>query len=292
MKLYLTFDIGGTDVKYGIIDNNFNFIFKDTFPSKGNVDGNLILDDIVNISNELRNIHKIEGISVSSAGVINSNTGEVLSATNSIRNYTGINVINYLEEKLNLPITILNDVNSMALCEATIGSGKSFRRISALTIGTGIGGSIVLDKEIYEGVSYSAGEFGLMIINGAPYEENASLSSLVKYAKLKVDPNIKNGIDVFNAYDKGYYQAKMIVNNFYDTLAVGIVNIIYVTNPDVVILGGGITNRIQFLEELMPYIQKYLRQWEMKNTLIKIAKFKNDAGMIGALIHHLNKFNI
>ena len=288
MKLYLTFDIGGTDIKYSVIDKNFNFILKDSFPSKGNVGAEYMLKDITNITKGIIQKYDIKGIAISSAGVINSKTGLVLSATNSIKNYTGINLITYFNNLFSLPISIENDVNCMGLCEATIGTGLAYNSVTALTIGTGVGGSIVINKEVLNGSSFSAGEFGLMIINGAPYEANASLSALVKNAQDKVDPLIKDGIDVFNYYDKGYYQAKMVVNHFYDSLAIGIVNIIYVTNPEIVILGGGITNREEFLEELMPHIKKYLRKWEMENTKIAIAKHKNDAGMIGALIHHLN----
>ena len=290
MEKFLTFDIGGTDLKYGILNSDYSFEYKNSIPSKGNISGQLILEDIVQISKKLKAKYNVKGLAISSAGVINSKTGLVLSATNSIKNYTGINIISFLEHELQIPVTVENDVNCMALCEATMGAGKDYNNLIALTIGTGIGGSVVINKQILHGNSFSTGEFGLMIINGAPYEENASMASLVKNAINKLDPNIKNGIEVFEQFDKGYYQAKMIVNNFYDSLAIGIVNIVYVTNPEIVILGGGITNRSLFLDELTPHIQKYLRKWEMENTKFAIAQYKNDAGMLGALVHHFNIF--
>ena len=111
------------EIKYGVITEDYTILIKGSFPSKGTLGGKYILDDIILKASEL-NSYKPQGIAISSAGVVNSITGEILSATNTIVDYIGMNVIEYIQERTNLPVSILNDVNSMALCESTLGAVK------------------------------------------------------------------------------------------------------------------------------------------------------------------------
>ncbi|MGI6781334.1 MAG: ROK family protein [Acholeplasmataceae bacterium] len=289
MKYIFTVDIGGTEIKYGVIDSSSNLIYKDKMPSKGSIGGKFILDDVIEKFNLLSKKYSFLGISVSSGGVINSKTGEVLSATGSIKDYVGVNIINYLNEKLNVPVSVLNDVNSMALCESFYGAGKNLDSMIALTIGTGIGGAIIINGNLVEGSAYSAGEFGLMKIESEIYEEIASTSSLVKFAKREI-PSINNGLDVFKYYDEGHQDIIKVVNKFYDNLAIGIANLIYAFNPSAVIIGGGISGREKFIDELNEHLRNKLSSYMISHTKIKAAKFKNDAGMIGAYVHFLKQY--
>ena len=148
MKNYLAFDIGGTEIKYGVINEDYAIIIKGSFPSKGPIGGTYILDDIISKASELKSYNPA-GIAISSAGVVNSVTGEILSATNTIVDYIGMNVIQYINQRTNLPVSILNDVNSMALCESTLGAVKGAKIAIALTVGTGIGGSIIINNRVF-----------------------------------------------------------------------------------------------------------------------------------------------
>lgn len=289
MKYIFTVDIGGTEIKYGVIDFSGKLIYKNKMPSKGPLGGKFILDDIVDTFNSLSLKYPFLGVSISSGGVINSTTGEVLSATGSIKDYIGMNIITYLNERLNVPISALNDVNAMALCESSYGSGKNFKSMIALTIGTGIGGAILINGELIEGGAFSAGEFGLMQIESNIYEEVAATSSLVREAKKKI-PTIKNGVDVFNYYDKKHPIIIEVVNKFYNYLSIGIANLIYSFNPDIVVIGGGISERKTFISELKEHLKNKLSEYMISHTEIKAAKFKNDAGMIGAYVHFLRKY--
>lgn len=282
---YLTFDIGGTDVKYGVITSDFNFLFKDSFPTNAHLGATSIL---IEITKKAKQLFKFDpkGIAISSGGAINSKTGLVLGATDSIPNYIGINVKDYLENALNLPTTILNDVNSVGLAEATLGAGKDYQNCLALALGTGIGGSIVFNGKLFEGTNYAAAEFGSMIIEGEVWEKTSSTKALVDI--IKKEKPIKNGLELFDLYDNNDTYVIKEVNAFYKRLAIGIANLLYAFNPDVLVIGGGISNRKTFLNELKIYLDPLVKNTLNEKIAIKIAQFKNDAGMIGALIHHLN----
>lgn len=290
MRHFFVFDIGGTDIKYGVITQSGELVFKSMMPSRGAQGGRLILEDIITTVHQLKATYAGQGIAISSAGVINSKTGEVLSATNAILDFIGLNIIEILESALNLPVSVMNDVNSMALCEYHLGAGQHASSMIALTVGTGIGGAIVLNGQLIEGNGFSAGEFGLMQIEGEIYEQIAATSSLVRAAKQQINASIENGVAVFKLFDEGHPIAKQIVHQFYQNLSIGIANIAYAFNPEVIVIGGGITARPSFIEELNAYVYPRLSDHLCQYTRIQAAKFKNDAGMIGAFYHFLNRY--
>ncbi|HKL60805.1 MAG TPA: ROK family protein [Acholeplasma sp.] len=290
MNHFLVFDIGGTEIKYGVINQLGKLVFKSKMPSRGPQGGKYILDDIVTTSKALIPEYNPQGIAVSSAGVINSNTGEVLSATNTIINYIGMNVVDYLGSRLDLPVSIMNDVNSMALCETNLGAAKGSKFTVALTIGTGIGGAIVVNNQLIEGIGYNAGEFGLMKVESDNFETIAATSALVRNAQIIFGNQIQNGIDVFELYDQQNEDAIKLVNDFYFNLSEGIANLTFAFNPDVIVIGGGITGRPTFVDELSTHVMNRLTPHLRKYTTIKAAHYKNDAGMIGAFFHFINLF--
>jgi predicted NBD/HSP70 family sugar kinase len=291
MKNYLTFDIGGTEIKYGVITEDYTILIKGSFPSKGTLGGKYILDDIILKASEL-NSYKPQGIAISSAGVVNSITGEILSATNTIVDYIGMNVIEYIQERTNLPVSILNDVNSMALCESTLGAVKDAKIAIALTIGTGIGGSIIINNRVFEGAGFNAGEFGLMKINELSFESLASTSALVSSVQKAFDASVENGVEVFKLYDNNEPEVVKQVHLFFDYLSTGIANLSYAFNPDVIVIGGGITARDSLISEIYAYLEPKLTAHLRKYTKLSAAKFRNDAGMIGAFIHFKNSHDL
>lgn len=290
MKNFMVFDIGGTEIKYGVISEDTTFLYKNKMASRGAISGKLILDDIIEVAKPLIEKYSPVGIAVSSAGVINSDTGEVLSATNTIVDYIGMNVVNYLNEALNLPVSVMNDVKCMALCEANIGAGKGSSFMIALTIGTGIGGSIVLNSNLINGSGYAAGEFGLMSMGNKTFEEIAATSILVQNAKEVFGDKIQNGVDVFKLYDEKDIAAIKLVDDFYENLSVGISNLIYALNPETVVIGGGVTGRPTFINELQDKVFEKLTPHLQKNTKLYQAYHKNDAGMLGAYQNFLTKY--
>lgn len=290
MKTYLAFDIGGTDLKYGVINNDQEIIYHSKTKTDAHLGGKSILDKIIKLSLPLIETYKPSGIAVSTAGVVNSDTGLILDATNAIPNYIGINVIDYLQSQLNLPVSIENDVNCMCLCEAHLGVSRNSNHFVALTIGTGIGGAIYTNNRILSGTSYSAGEIGMMTIEGNVFENIASTRALVNKVQASLpELNIKNGVDVYKLYDDNHPIVRKIVEEFYRILGIGIANLVYVLNPEYVVIGGGITERATFVEELTKYIEPRLTDYLKSKTKIVAASYKNNAGMMGAYLNFISR---
>lgn len=290
MKYYLTLDIGGTDLKYGVITNDLNLVYKNIIPTEGHLGANHLIGKIKNIFKTLSNDYLLEGISISTTGGID-NSNNVLFENLSIKDYHGLNFSEALKS-LNVDILVENDVNSMGMAEISFLDNKNLDCVLTMTVGTGIGGAIFFNNKLFKGFKYTAGEIGKNYLSpdGKTYENLASVSELVKSAQ-KLNPNIKNGLDVFNLYDQNDLEIKAIVHKFYNNLAYGIANIIYTLNPNQIIIGGGITNRgNKFLEELKFHLKDKLVSYLFENLNLSLAKNKNDAGMIGAFIHFKNKF--
>ncbi|CCV64513.1 ROK family protein [Alteracholeplasma palmae J233] len=290
MNLYLTFDIGGTDLKYGIITENETLLFQSITKTNGDLGSKVLIEKLKSIFQNLSTEYNIKGIAISTTSSINTQTTEVLTPSISIKNYLGLNFRDALKD-LNLPISVQNDVKCMILCEKDFLPENKYKNILAITYGTGIGSALIIDNHLYHGFLYSAGECGKMMMYNSTYEGLASTNSLVKFAK-KVYPHIQNGIDVFSLYDINDEKIVPIVNKFYDNLTTGLANMIYILNPDHIIIGGGITNRgTQFLNEVYSALEPKLWDYFKGKISISLAKTKNNAGMIGAFKFYKSIFN-
>lgn len=286
MKTIVVFDIGGTDIKFGVMQNN-NLIYKDKMPTKAKEIGGLnIINNIITKIKELSTSYKFEGVAISTAGVVDPNTGIIVSATDSIPNYIGVNIKEKVESETKLTTWVQNDVNCFAIAEKYNGSGTGINNFITLTIGTGIGGAIVINNQLLLGKNFSAGEVGRMILNDSTFEQNASISGLVSNAK-KHKLNINNGIDVFDLFDKKDKTAIKVVEEFYSNLSKGIINLIYTFNPDKVLIGGAISNRPGFINELSLYIDKFIDNKSLCQDLLLTTKHKNDSGLYGALFNFI-----
>lgn len=280
---YIAFDIGGTKIKYSIIDKNYNIIKKNQIDTNAKLGGVHVINKVIDIINDYKNKFELNGVAISTAGVVDPTTGIILYANDVMPEYTGLNLPKMIYEKTNLFASVENDVNCFAL-RHLLSIDTDYLMVA---VGTGIGGSIVINKQIYHGITKSGGEFGNMIIDkGKRFEDLASITALVRYAN-ELGLNVHNGLDVFNLYDQKDEKATKAVNYFYKYLALGLLNLAYIFNIPKIILGGGITNRPTFLTELMEKIKLYENK-PYNNTEIIVSKNTNDGGMLGALVHHLN----
>lgn len=288
MKYYLTCDIGGTDLKYGVINDDYQFLLKSSTPTKYKEGGKAVVRQVIDIFDELSKEYKLEGIAISSTGIIDPKTTTIKESIRSIHNYVSINYKEQISKFYDIPVTIDNDVNCMALAEAKLGAGKDASSVIAMTIGTGIGGAIVIDGKLFTGHSFSAGEWGHMIIKEDIFQNLASTRALVSNAN-KVNSNISNGLDVFKLYDNNDKNIIPVVDEFFENLSIGTSNMIYAFNPEVVIIGGGITNRGKpFIDELRKRVKPKISPYIYDKTKIVIAQYKNDSGMLGAFVNFKN----
>lgn len=285
--MIITFDIGGTAIKYGLIDDDLNFIVKDQMKTNANFGGLSIIRLVISKIKHYQKEYDLKGVAISSAGVIDHINGTVMSATLAIPDYAGIEIKKMIEAETGLFTTVENDVNCVALQEASL-LPDDIQDMLVMTIGTGIGGAIIINREIYHGHSQSAGEWGHMYIGGKAYEKQASITGMLNDAKDR-GLDVSSGFEVFKLYDQGDYLAVSVVQRFYHFLSLGIANLIFTFNPQVLVVGGGISNRQdKFIEELNQVLNLHLPDYYLNSFTIRLATNLNDAGMLGAVIHHQN----
>jgi predicted NBD/HSP70 family sugar kinase len=289
MKKYLAFDIGGTHIKFGIVDDEGNVIRHSYMDTEAYLGGKAIVEKVINKTNEAKLEEELEGIAISTAGQVNFNTGTIVAAGDTIPDYQGLEIKKLVSEAVNLPVEVRNDVDCAALCENWKGNHLA-KNFIVLTVGTGIGGGIVLNNELYSGHSFSAGEWGYMLVEGEPFEKVASISGLIYLAKIYKENREWTGEEIFKLFDNGDAEIAIAVEEFYKHLGIGIANLIYIFNPEVVILGGGITERgPRFLQEVKEVVTKYTNPSILKNTELTLAKFSNYSGMIGAVYNFIDR---
>ncbi|ANN30606.1 sugar kinase [Bacillus thuringiensis serovar coreanensis] len=289
MKEYIAFDIGGTQIKYGIISEAGRVLKRKTVATEIHLGGEQIIQKLILLSKKLMNEHTIAGIGISTAGIVDINKGIVTGGADHIPGYSTIPIIDRLQEILKVPVSIDNDVNCAAFGEKWNGSVREKENFIMLTIGTGVGGAIFIDGELYRGHSFSAGEWGNMLIEGKTFEEVASISGLIRLVRKYKGKGEWNGRTIFELYDKGDREVAQAVGIFFKHLAIGISNLAYIFNPETIIIGGGITDRgNEFLKEVKEGVSKYLNQEIYNNCEIELAQNGNCAGMIGAIYHLLH----
>lgn len=294
MRNFVCIDVGGTSIKYGVIEENGNIITKNSMDTEAlEKGGSGILEKIKYIVRNYIETYKIDGVCISTAGMVDSTEGKIVfGLEHLIPGYTGMEIKKEVESEFNIRCEVENDVNCAGLGETWLGSGKESTSSVCLTIGTGIGGCIILDKKLIHGFNNSAGEVGYMNVMGANFQDIASTTSLIKkVAKRKnIDEKNINGKIIFEMAKSNDKDCLKEIDNMIKSLAVGISNICYILNPQVVILGGGIMAQEDFLK---PKLQKALKDTLIdnvyKNTTLEFAKMQNDAGMLGALYNFLQK---
>ena len=298
MMYYICIDIGGTSIKYGVLSEKGEIFIDGTVSTKVTEKENFILSDVKklvrNILDEYRN-YEIKGICVSTAGVVNPEKGEIAYAGPTIPKYTGTKIKEELEKEFSISCEVENDVNCAGLGEYWKGAGKGSKSMVCLTIGTGIGGSVILDGKLLNGIGYTAGEIGYMDVNGSYIQNIASSKYLVE--KVQKEKEEKEGItdaitgvDIFELAKKGDEICIAGINEIISNLAVGVRNIIYLLNPEVIVIGGGITAQKEYLEEkIRKEVNDGMISDMFRKTRIELAQQGNQAGLLGALYNFLNK---
>lgn len=303
MSEYICIDIGGTSVKYGVLENfekqennsdfllpKLSFIKKEIVktPQTGGKGILALLHGI--IGGYLQEFHNIMGICISSAGIIDAEKGRVIAANEELMpGYTGTELAGTLSKKFHLPCAAENDVNCAALAEYYIGAAKGCHSILMLTVGTGIGGAFIQEGKILRGFSGSGCEIGyLHMQNGKSFEELAAASVLVKKVadKLRLPYEVVDGKFVFDKLMQGNEICIQAVDEMCEILGLGIANLCYVLNPEIVVIGGGISAQERYLsEKINKVLDAYLIPVVRKHTKLAFAVCRNDAGMLGSYFH-------
>ncbi|WP_099469917.1 ROK family protein [Konateibacter massiliensis] len=313
MKKYaIGVDIGGTNIAAGFIDDDNQLVLKASVetPKNGSAD-----EIIVCIASLIEKLAKRLGITrenyacigMGVPGTVNKESGKIEFANNlSFHDEDLIEMLKkYYEE---IPITMNNDANAAAYGEFVAGAGKEADSLIMVTLGTGIGGGIIIDRKLYEGSNFAAGELGHFVINceGIPcncgrkgcFEAYASATALIEQTKAAMkkekesilwelcDYNLEKveGKTLFDSVRLLDKTAEKVMNQYIYYLSVGIIDIINIFQPDMVCIGGGISKAGDLiLDGLLKRVQKedYART-SSRQTKIVFAQLENDAGIIGA----------
>lgn len=291
-------DIGGTDIKYGLISEKGSILDKGIVSTGCQISMEKLLEKIECIIDGYID-QDILGIGISSTGQVDSKECKIIGGTDIVKNLIGKDLGKKLAEKYSLEVAMDNDVNCAALGEYWQGGAMGHKDFICLTIGTGIGGAIVIDGKVYSGINGVAGEFGHIQIekNGRQcgcgkkgcYEAYGSTSSLIRMAEEKFGEKL-NGKEIFKKIHEGKEEYIELFNQWCDYISDGLSIIINIFNPPLVLIGGGVSAQGEFLiENIKKSLENKIGINYKKNLEIKVAETGNDAGILGAAYLLLEK---
>ena len=286
----LAIDIGGTMIKYGLVSFDGKILSTDKIKTEASKGLNNILNKIDNIFKRYKENNPV-GVAVSGTGQINGIIGKVIGGNPIIPNWIGANLVKILEEKYNLPAVLENDVNCVAFGEKWIGAGKDLSNFICLTIGTGIGGGIILNNQLFRGENFVAGEFGHILIKKGEFEQFASTTALIRLVKERTGKTL-NGKEIFDLEKKEIVEYQEVISEWIENLTEGLSSIIYCFNPANIILGGGVIEQGEpLINRIKNSLFKKIGPQFKEKLNITQAKLGNNAGMIGASYLLLEKIN-
>ena len=311
MKYYIGVDLGGTNIASGVVDENYNIIAQKSIPTNCPRTAEEIADDIAKTIFELLDSTNISQsqicwVGIGTPGSVNSKSGVIERAHNL--GFCDTPLKKLIEDRLHIQCYIENDANAAAYGEFLAGAAKGTNNAVCVTIGTGIGGGIIIDKKIYTGSNFYGAELGHTVIeiNGKQcncgrkgcMERYCSATALIEQTKNKmlenpdslmwqeVEGDIEkvSGRTSFDAMKKGDRFAKEVVTQFIEYLACGCTNFVNIFQPDVLIIGGGVSKEKEaLLKPLKEIISRdSFDKDPNKATRVLAATLGNDAGIIGA----------
>ncbi|MEW9700378.1 ROK family protein [Paenibacillus sp. SI8] len=283
----LAADIGGTNTKMGICDERGNIEQFQEYPTESQSRGPHVMDRLLVRMAAYANY---DAIAISTAGQVDAEEGYIVYANENIPDYTGTKIREIVEGRFHKPVKVENDVNAAALGEAYFGSAKSYRDFLCLTFGTGIGGAIMINHELYRGANGVAAEFGHMFTRPLPklkgetrtsyYETNASTTALIRMAR-QADPECVDGKVFFDKIRLGNDSLYQILDAWAAEVAVGLATLVHIFNPSAIVVGGGVMEQ----DDLVRLVEAQTKDRIMDSFAdVKILKASlgNKAGLLGA----------
>ena len=297
-KFIIGIDLGGTNLKIALLDLKYNIVYKNVLSTKGFVKKESLILAIINsingiIRNSNLNRKNILGVGLGLPGPIDIRRGLVHFFPN-IPGWKEVSLKSILNKKLRLPIFLDNDANLMCLAEYKLGAAQGFKNVVSLTLGTGVGGGIIIDGNLYRGSSSLAGEIGHMPINEkgprctcggfACLETYIGNNRIVKEARRLFKRNISLEELSFLA-KKQNNKAKAFWSKVAEHLGIALAGVVNLLNPDCIVIGGGVAGAGSILfDKVRETITKRAMSVQAKHVKLFKARLGNDAGVIGAAI--------
>ncbi len=307
---YIGIDIGGTQVKLGLVSEQGRVSHAAAYDVAFDGYDTPIIETVKEkLALFMEEYHLSEdnvlGIGVSATGQIDSSTGTVVGTAGHIKNWIGCEIRKEIKKLYKGPVSVMNDANCAALAEQWIGGAKGASEAVMITVGTGVGGGVIVRSEILEGIGGGAGELGHFPIrnNGRKcscgvrgcYEQYASTTALVKMvtkavkagkipAELFADGTI-NGRSIFAVAGKDTYLDSLL-DQWIGYVADGLVGIIHIFDPQIVLIGGGVSVQKElFIDPLREKVLRLVMPEYAKRVHIEAATMGNEAGMVGAVYY-------
>lgn len=311
--MYIGIDIGGRSIKIGIVNEEGEILYHDNTDTKVELGYEKVRDNLINLIDNAFNFaeeknHQIISMGIGVPGIADPESDHIIYATNL--KWDNVPLGKDLKVKYNMPIYIDNDATVAGIAESVSGVTKGYKNSIFVTLGTGVGGGVIINDKVYSGSHNKGSEIGHMIIGENFYDCNcgnngcletfASATAIDKYTQKLIDDGFKdeefmkalnnneNIIDtklVFDLAKSGNELALKSVNRMTDYLSIGLANLINLLNPDIIAIGGGVSKSGSYLlEQLNKKIINYVIFKEGKTTGIQLSKLGNDAGIIGAAL--------
>lgn len=308
-------DLGGTNIAAAVVNNDFQIIKKMSVPTGAERDAALIMDDMASLCRNVCaeagiDFSEIEAVGIAAPGVANHTDGVIEYSCNlPFRKYP---ICKELAARLGLDnIHVENDANAAAWGEAVAGAAKGSRNSVMITLGTGVGGGVIIDGKVFSGFNYAGAELGHVVISVGGrqcncgrrgcWEAYSSATALIKMTEEKLDECKREGRDTimaemfekrgkvsgrtaFAACREGDAAAIEVIDTYVEYLASGLTSMINIFQPEVLSIGGGVSGEGQYLvDKLLPIIRRDQYGGDfIKLTEVRIAELGNDAGIIGA----------
>lgn len=315
----LGIDLGGTNIVAGIVDGQNKIIAEASRKTNCPRPTEEIVDDIALCAFEAIKTAgltpwDIDAAGIGSPGAIDPVLRKVCYAGNL--RFENVMLGEMLKDRTGIDFYLENDANAAAYGEYTAGAGVGTKNFVLITIGTGIGGGIIINKKLYSGSNYAGAELGHTVIsmNGEPctcgrngcFEAYASATALVRQTRKAMQNNFStimwklcdgnidnvNGLTAFDGMRKGDKVAEQVVEQYINYLVEGVTNLVNIFQPDIICIGGGISKEGKpFADRVQQKVRKYdFTRNVAKKPEIKVATLGNDAGIIGAAnIYNLYK---
>ena len=295
-KYIIGIDLGGTNLKSALLDFKYKILRKEVFNTQDFIKKERLIQAIVDSIHRIlkyKNLNKrqVLGIGLGLPGPIDVKRGLVHFFPN-IAGWKEVNLKNILEKRLGLPVSLDNDANLMSLAEFRMGAAKGLRNVVCLTLGTGVGGGIIIEGRLYRGSTYSAGEIGHVPINEegpqcncrgiACLETYIGNNRIIAQAK-KIFPQ-KISLEKLSQLAKQKDgKALKIWSDVGGHLGVALVGVVNLLNPDAIVIGGGVANAGKVLfDRVKEIISRQAMPVQARQVKVFKAKLGNDAGLIGA----------
>lgn len=297
-------DLGGTSIKFGLIDSDGQFLYEGKVPSYADVSAEKIINQLIQVAKETQSFadkHRlpVTGIGIGTPGITDSTGRMVLGGAENLQGWQNLALAEIMEKATGLPVTLNNDANAMGLGELAYGAGKGCTDIVFLTVGTGIGGAIVIDGKLFSGYANRGTELGHvpLIATGERcacgatgcLEHYASTAALVRrFTALANEQGLDfhaeiNGELIVRLYHESFPLAIKCMNEHFYYLGRGIAGFINIFSPQRVVIGGGLSEAGDFyLEKVSDVAFEHALDTCAPNTQIIKACLGNKAGTIGA----------